>query len=198
MFSRCRQRDWVPSPLLDARKEPARSVSAATVDASLRTARMSSGAASSTPRSRNGSSTRKVGPGKTAAVVEVRRSPQADADGYVTSGRRLATRTDPGLVVHVSRAGPSVRGPREREHDKQDEQHGRAGERTEEDRDGEGRPLAAAVSAKPELLGPAIFGAGAVLLGLGARARNLPISSPEGYSRKVCAATTAIAPLHGG
>jgi hypothetical protein len=42
-----------------------------------------------------------------------------------------------------------------------------------------------AVAAQPESLCPAIFGSRAVLLGLRARARNLPISSPEGYRREL-------------
>lgn len=64
-----------------------------------------------------------------------------------------------------------------------DEQHGRAGKRPEEDRDGKGRPQVATVSAQPEFLGPAIFGARAVLLGVGARVRNPPIPSRGGYRR---------------
>lgn len=91
-------------------------------------------------------------------------------------------------LVWLSRSGTSVSGRHKREYDQQDEQHGRAGERPEEDRDGERRPQIAPVAAQPEFLDPPIFSAGTELIGMGAGARNLPTSLPEGYRREIRAA----------
>ena len=87
--------------------------------------------------------------------------------GGGAGGDALGARSSMRVRVSLSRLRASVSGRHEREHDQQNEQYRGARERPEEDRDGEGRPQIAAVAAQPEFLSPAVFSAGAVLLGLG-------------------------------